>query len=383
MEQHDEAVQNFCAFTGNWDVEIAIRYLTKNNWDVSAAYNDFMGYAQQRPPIVEDRPQVAERAQRVERNQVEPVRPVEQEGGGFFSWIGNSISNIFSGLFTTTPSSPFVAHLESIQIQNRPIIALMPFEEASNLALEQNKLLLIYVHHAHTGDRFLRNVLCSSEIITLINQAYVFLAYLATNEEGFLTVARYSGDQAVVFVMIDPFTSEAIDKLTLAPNKTQLRNFLVNRMGNQSVNDDVQKIQDRMIREQQEKELREAEEIQIRKAEEESIRLQLIYEQKQAEEMIKREEEERKYKKERMIGEEPPTGPDATQITFRLPSGEKLERRFLQDTKIEVLYLFLETKGFGNIEIVSGFPPKVVRDGSLQSEGLVPRALMHVRLIQS
>jgi hypothetical protein len=262
MEQHDEAVQNFCAFTGNWDVDVAIAFLSKNNWDVSVAYNDFMGYAQQRPPIVENRPQVVQSPQRVERPQ---AGPVEQEDRGFFSWIGNSISNIISGLFNTTPSSPFIAHLESIQVQNRPIIALMPFEEASNLALEQNKLLLVYVHHTHTGDRFLRNVLCSSEIITLINQAYVFLAYLATNEEGFLTVARYSSDQAVILVTIDPFTSEAIDKLTIAPNKAQLRNFLVNRMGNQSSNQDVQKIQDRMIREQQEKELREAEDIEIRK----------------------------------------------------------------------------------------------------------------------
>ncbi|OMJ87553.1 hypothetical protein SteCoe_10730 [Stentor coeruleus] len=380
MEQHDEAVQNFCAFTGNWDVDIAIAYLSKNNWDVSAAYNDFMGFTQQRPPIVENRPQVVERSQRVERPQVVPV---ERESEGFFSWIGNSISNMFSGLFTTTPSSPFINYLENLQIQNRPNISLIPYEDACNIALNQNKLLLIYVHHAHTGDRFLRNVLCSSEIITLINQAYVFLAYLATSEEGSLTIARYSDDQAVVFVMIDPFTSEALEKLTLAPSKSQLRNFLINRIGDQSINDDVQKIQDRMIREQQERELREAEEIEIRKAEEESKRLLLVYEQRQAEERRIREEEEKKNKKERMIGEEPPAGPYVTQITFRLPSGEKLERRFLQDTKIDVLYLFLETKGFENIEIVSGFPPKVVRDGSLQSEGLIPRALMHVRLIQS
>ena len=110
--------------------------------------------------------------------------------------------------------------------------------------------------------------------------------------------------------------------------------------------------------------------------------MMVAQEQAEAENKRMREEQEIRDRKMKMIGDEPPAGPDTTQITFRLPSGEKIERRFVQNSGIEVLYLFLESKGFGNVEIVSGFPAKVMKEGTLVSEGLTPRALMHVRLIQ-
>ncbi|OMJ84288.1 hypothetical protein SteCoe_14635 [Stentor coeruleus] len=363
---HEEAIQNFCAITGNWDVEVAIAYLSNNNWDVSEASNDFMGLNEPRL-IPQQRPETTTRGFGI---------------GSIFSWIGSTISWIFSGFFSSTPVSPFQAYIQNLNIQNTPTLSALSLEAAAGFAADRNKLLLIYVHHEDTGDAFIRNVLCSQEIIVIINQVYIFCPFIGDTEEGSMVVARFSESRSVIFAIVNPVTSEILERIDRVPTKNQLRDFLLNNVEHVNINEDIQRIQDRAIREQQERELKEAEDFEIRRAQEERNRIIAAKEQREAEEKKIREEQEIRDRKIQMIGNEPPIGPDITQITFRLPSGEKIERRFVQDSKIEVLYLFLESKGFDNVEIVSGFPAKVMKEGTLVSEGLTPRALMHVRLIQ-
>ncbi|OMJ85411.1 hypothetical protein SteCoe_13248 [Stentor coeruleus] len=363
---HEEAIQNFCAITGNWDVEVAIAYLSNNNWDVSEASNDFMGLSEPRQ-VHQQIPQATRSGFGI---------------GSIFSWIGSTISWIFSGFFSSTPVTPFQAYIQNLNIQNTPTISALPLEASAGFAADRNKLLLIYVHHEDTGDSFIRNVLCSQEIIVIINQVYIFCPFLGNTEEGSIAVARFSESRSVIFAIANPVTSEILERIDRVPTKNQLRDFLLNNVAHNNINEDIQRIQDRIIREQQERELKEAEDFEIRRTEEERKKIIAAKEQREVEEKRNREEREMRDRKMQMIGDEPPAGPDITQIIFRLPSGDKIERRFIQDSKIEILYLFLESKGFNNVEIVSGFPTKVMKEGTLFSEGLTPRALIHVRLIQ-
>ena len=120
----------------------------------------------------------------------------------------------------------------------------------------------------------------------------------------------------------------------------------------------------------------------MEKAEENRRKQEMRIKEEEEAEYLRKQEEIAKVNKMKMLGDEPEAGPDVSQITFRLPNGEKIERRFSKNTQIEVLYLFLETKGVKNVEVVSGFPAKVLKSGSLESEGLIGRVLIHVRLIQ-
>ena len=85
------------------------------------------------------------------------------------------------------------------------------------------------------------------------------------------------------------------------------------------------------------------------------------------------------------LGPEPSeTTPNTTQIAFRLPDGAKINRRFGKSDKVECLYTYIDTLEVGlpvEYEIAASFPshPLTNRERTLEEEGLVPRALLHVR----
>ena len=81
-----------------------------------------------------------------------------------------------------------------------------------------------------------------------------------------------------------------------------------------------------------------------------------------------------------IIGEEP-NGPDVAVVSFRMPNGGKIERKFAKDVKTQVLYDYLEVQGFKNVEILFGFPSAVISDKeqTLESFGIFPKALVIVR----
>mmetsp|Transcript_27415 Transcript_27415/g.27038 ORF Transcript_27415/g.27038 Transcript_27415/m.27038 type:complete len:102 (-) Transcript_27415:41-346(-) len=93
------------------------------------------------------------------------------------------------------------------------------------------------------------------------------------------------------------------------------------------------------------------------------------------------EEEQRRKQKEESIGAEPNPGPDIALISFRLPDGKKIERRFYKEKQIETLYDFIETLSLKNFEIVTNFPSKVLDEKqiTLEAAGLFPKSIVYVR----
>jgi len=94
--------------------------------------------------------------------------------------------------------------------------------------------------------------------------------------------------------------------------------------------------------------------------------------------------EELRQSKRNLLGPEPAEGPETAQIVFRLPDGSKLTRRFLKQSAVSSLFLFLdsEERQLSAYELVTSFPSHSlsVQDRSLELEGLWPRALLHVRI---
>ena len=198
------------------------------------------------------------------------------------------------------------------------------------------------------------------------------------------------------FKSVNP--SEEMDKLIENLGTTNINN-------NNSNNNDI-KIQDSIFglsdgqvmakREQQMKELEKQEEEKIRKEREKK--------RKEEEEKQKIKDEENKIKKrnedyqkeaeisKQLLPEEPnEDNPNVSKIVLRYPDGGKtIERRFLKTDKINVLYLFVRSKGreiffeqeSNDFDLIFGFPPKNLdnsKNNTLDDEGLFPNALIQIR----
>ena len=138
--------------------------------------------------------------------------------------------------------------------------------------------------------------------------------------------------------------------------------------------------EERKIRATQEKELKEAERIlKKRQMEEEKLRKEKKMREEE-EKMLKIKKDEEKFKKIQIVGDEP-TGNDAALVSFRLPNGSKIERKFGKERKVQVLYDFLSTQGYDNIVLLYGFPSTPFSDlsASLESCEIYPKAVVIVK----
>jgi len=189
------------------------------------------------------------------------------------------------------------------------------------------------------------------------------------------------------FVVLNPqeINNPEVIKIIKAP--IQL-NALINELnqcinGENSIflNGDSELQYERIIRRQQDLEHEEAERIvRERYQQEEAKRKQKLKEEKEEKEKRLRKEEAKRQKIEK-IGPEPENGNNIAQISFRLPDGQKCERRFYATQTVEILYDFIETLDLSSFEIVINFPLVVLNNKSqtLEEAGLFPKSVVHIR----
>lgn len=377
---YDELIQNFCAFTMNPNTDIAVQYLTQANWDLTLAYNL---YSAQIPVHEEEHREVFARPANAGNREVAANVQID-EGWGVMTipymvggFVKSTLSSIYSYFFPPRLDT-FQGYLLSQAFQS-PKMTALPLPGAIQYALDRGKRTLIYLHNEAYGEQFIQQVLCDRQSISIINDIYVLYAHYANSEQGQEIINLLAHGQDMVFAVIQG--EEIIGKLENLPTLDQFLQFLVGYSGD-TQSREVRQIQDRIIRKQQESDLQEAERIVLQRAENE---LKAIQEQ----ERKKTQELEEKAKKESeikrrldLIGEEPPAGPNVSTISFRLPSGEKIDRRFNNSIEINLLYCYIESKGLANFELVFGYPSIVLKDGTIESQNMNPRALVHVRLIE-
>ena len=377
---YDELIQNFCAFTMNPNTDIAVQYLTQANWDLTLAYDL---YSAQIPAHEEVHREVFARPANVGNREVVANVQVD-EGWGVMTipyMVGGFVKSTFSSLYSyffPPRLDTFQGYLLSQAFQS-PKMTALPLPGAIQYALDRGKRTLIYLHNEAYGEQFIQQVLCDRNSISIINETYVFYAHYANSEQGQEITNLLANGQNLVFAVIQG--EEIMGRLNNLPNLDQLLQFLASYSGD-TRNRGVIQIQDRMIRQQQEHDLLEAERIVLQRAENE---LKAAQEQ----ELKKKLELEEKAKKEseikrrlEMIGEEPLAAQNVSTISFRLPNGEKIDRRFLNSSEINLLYCYIESKGLANFELVFGYPSKVMKDGTIESQNMNPRALVHVRLME-
>ena len=137
-------------------------------------------------------------------------------------------------------------------------------------------------------------------------------------------------------------------------------------------------LQERRLREHQQEELKEAERITIQREKDKNEKIER--ERIETERKIQ-EQEARKRQLLEKIGIEPLESENSAQISFKLPSGKRLDRRFLKSERIQTLFDYLESVNIYATELTAGFPSVVLqnRENSLETEGIFPKCVIHLR----
>ena len=93
------------------------------------------------------------------------------------------------------------------------------------------------------------------------------------------------------------------------------------------------------------------------------------------------QKEQRKCEIMHRLSSEPPLGNDAAQVSFKLQSGKRIERRFGKTEPVQMLYDYLESIDVIGSELTTGFPSTILvnRESSLEAEGIYPKSVIHVR----
>ncbi|XP_003746886.1 FAS-associated factor 2 [Galendromus occidentalis] len=264
--------------------------------------------------------------------------------------------------------------------------AAAPFLETSyNQALSRAKtdlrFLLVYLHnpsHEDTDD-FCRRVFCSESVISWINnnmllwgcsvqlpeghkvsrtlqeRTYPFMCVIVLRENTMTVVARILGqlessDQLISILETVKGDNEGSLRAARQKREVDLANQTIREQQNAAYEESLRADQEKARRR------REAEELK-RKEEEEAIRRAEL----EALEIERRQQE--KLKLAAQVPDEPPQGHEgAIQLALRLPSGKRIDRRFLSEQSMKYLYFYVlcHTDAPDNFEIHTTYPRRKI-----------------------
>lgn len=119
--------------------------------------------------------------------------------------------------------------------------------------------------------------------------------------------------------------------------------------------------------------------------EEEQEQRRLEQDIRAAEEASQQEEQARRHRLQNVeLPAEPLPGPNVAKILFKLPTGNRVTRRFLGSDKLKLLQSFVHTQGIvDDFSLVLSFPARQLDDHleeTVESAGLMPSAQVLVTL---
>ncbi|XP_054764516.2 FAS-associated factor 1-like [Lytechinus pictus] len=313
-------------------------------------------------------------------------------------------SQEFSGRYGNTHPNFYMGPLEDA------------IKEAFNVPAKDRKLLAVYVHHDKSvqSNVFCSQLMCSDSIVNFLNQNFVTWAWDMTspkNRERLLTVCtkifgsvtastlknlqqdkfpllllvmRIRSNTEVFSVLqgnlsLDELMTsliQAVDFFTeqqqadVVQEEERRASLMLKLEQDQAYQESLiadrakQEEKERQEREEGERIMREQQEEQMKKAEEEAIRLSL----------------------EQQLADEPDEGSDLpiSTLRMRLPTGETMTRRFLASEKLQMVLVFLGSKGYHSDthKILTTWPKRDLtsEDGhqNLQQLGLCPQETLFV-----
>ncbi|BFZ11435.1 hypothetical protein BsWGS_14473 [Bradybaena similaris] len=264
----------------------------------------------------------------------------------------------------------FISSFESKFGRHHPAFYQGTYSQALTTAKQELKFLLVYLHKEghHNTDYFCREILCKERFVGFVNSRMIvwacstdgpegqcvsralgqmnhpFLAVIVLRENQMSVVARFEGHvPGVLELMAQLEQVMARSQSSLIAARAQRAEAAFNQFLRQQ--QDEAYLQSLSADRQKEK-----------KRQEESLRQITEAARKQ------QEREERQKEKTYMAGQLPrepaPEHPDCIRVLLKLPSGQRIERRFLRSQSIKWLYfyVFCHKDCPDDFQIVTNFP---------------------------
>lgn len=422
-----EKVLQFQDLTGIENVTVCRDVLIRHGWNLESAVQDQLNIREGRPTVFASDsgpPAVINDPSRQHVFFSPPSNSPARWGGPFGAIISHlynlcfdkllSLTNFILSLFWTDPRKQvtdplgdvmrFINYFEKTFGQSHPVFYQGTYSQALSDAKQELRFLIVYLHSDNNADcnTFCRTTLSNEDVISYINHSnMLFWAVNVSSGEGYRVCHALQGSTypyiAVIMLRDSKMTligrlegpmesDELIRQLQsiVSANEACLVAERADRM-ERSFNQTLRAQQDEAflesLRADQEKERQRRRESQ-RKEEEERHQRQL-----EEEERCRREELKRKKLELRsQVPDEPaPSHPEAVSIVFKLPSGDRLERRFLISHTLKDIYhfVFCHPDSPDSLEIATNFPKKILNieedaATTLESAGLKKREVLFV-----
>jgi FAS-associated factor 2 len=427
---------SFAEITSIEDMNLCRSIVAQNNWNLDVAVENF----------INNRTGDTNAPSHSRNTDRSRDQPAQEAGGGGGGGLFDFITSPLRWLFQTTPislspdqdTSQFV---DKFQLEyGRGADARLNMERTSyahavQKAHRESKFLLVYLHsplHDDT-DRFCSQVLCSDNVLRLVNgnnnnnnsglhderddtgearssevvtwagqvwdpEAYNLSMDLNAASFPFMALLVCQSDRAVrVLDRIQGFIEDTplLERLqhSMAATRAEM-DRIRNEQVMRSVESNLRVEQDREYLEAMETDRQQQREAQrVREAEE-----QAALEEEQRREMqeamalsTRLSKESALTKKRAVLQRETPSGSDSALVRFQLPQGIKVSQTFWKTDPVEFLYDFLSVHfadndiPIENFMVSTNFPKKDLTDRTLTvlEVGLFPRGALFVHNLDS
>ncbi|XP_055598809.1 FAS-associated factor 2 [Uranotaenia lowii] len=407
-----EKVLQFQDITGLDDINVCRDILIRHQWDLEVAFQEHLNIREGRPSAyaTESRaPQVVNDRflQHVFSAQRGPNVPVPSGLGGMIGFVVNYVFNFcystFSSIMTaflrlfksqerivTDPLGDvlnFIRHYNE-KFPDHPVFYQGTYAQALNDAKRELKFLLVYLHSESSNEatQFCRETLSNDQVIEYVNRRMLFWACDIAAPEGYrvshsinartypvLVLIALRANKMVIMGRMEGYCTaeELIRRMETVVNDNevwlnQARHDRLERDLTQTLRQQQDEAYQMSLRADQEKQRRKQEEREEALRAQQAIEAELLAEQQRLEDL-----ERLKLELASEVPSEPEPGASGTiSIVFKLPSGLRLERRFLSSHTLKDIhnFIFCHPEAPDSFEITTNFPKRVLQCNAKDEE---------------
>ena len=402
-----EKIENFKLLVENNNDDIAINYLQRANWDEQKAallFNNENRTIPQGIPNYNNNNINFMNNNNIDLSKYEEcpiVFPSKSLLSGIFSFFTYSYSN-FEYVEEFKNLSGYTATYESFINNLRSKIGILFIYNKNNVNLMKSIVKEI------KRDSNIKNLLRNKTIFPIFDECDIgveMLKYIVLPKLPVMLVCKFKNNNAFAIIgktRPNNFNISSIKETLIKVNdllnpqnnsnnkesNNYPEDYHFNYMSNGDVINQQKRDLEELERKEREKKEKERQLLEEKKKEEK----RLEEEKKRKEEELKKKEEKIKIIKKNLPPDPDDSNPDKCTILFRYPDGNRnVERKFLKNDKISLLYDFIETLGRdiytendnNKFELIQTFPFKKYDDlnKTLEEEGLFPNSMLQIKEI--
>jgi len=268
-------------------------------------------------------------------------------------------------------------------------------DEAAGSNATERRPLLVYLHHDNSilSNIFCSQILCSQQLVSFVSQNFVIWSWDVTddtNRQRFVnmlvvhfgnsaanTVSKYR-DADYPLLLIVMKSKAGLEVCSILQANASLDEVMMSLIQGYEVFEQTKLVEIKNESERLERDL-------MKQEQDDAYNMSLAADRAKVEaEKMRQDEENKKLRKaqldedmkeaervscaEQLADEPPAEANNTTNIRFRFPNGDRTQRRFYEHEKLNVIFMYVTSKGFNTSEhrIVTNFPRAQLTEESLQ-----------------